>query len=169
MRIKNAIQLFLIIGVIIAFAAPSALAGGAGGQGDPIEYFFWAAGLLDGPPKDVKTSKLTGRVTSYKPPNGYTDYCSGADYPAFLYIMVELDRGKETELYFFNAIDLEKVGIGSGVCAVDYNAQVTALDELLETAISSDIYWDSIKSVAWNDIPTEDVWEIFEFSIQIPY
>ena len=161
---NKTIAIISIIGIFFAFCVPSALAGGAGGKGDPIAWYFFLVGAFDA---SGKGSKATGRVTSYKPVAiGEPDSCEGADYPTYPNIAVELERGKSTELFFYEALD---DGTEKPFCAAgDYESQVERLIEMLEASLGTTIYWKSIKSVAWND-SSPPHWEIFEFSATIPY
>ncbi|UCD77944.1 MAG: hypothetical protein JSW26_21415, partial [Desulfobacterales bacterium] len=129
MLAKKTIATFIIIGIFSALFVPLALAGGAGGNGDPIAWYFFEAGAFD---VSGKGSKATGRVTSYKlVDNDTADNCPGADYPTELYITVELERGKSTEFFFYGPED----GTGPFCASEDYILQVDKLTELLEASL----------------------------------
>lgn len=169
MSAKKTISILTAVITFSAFFVPLAIAGGAGGSGDPIAFFFSDAGAFN---DSGRGSRATGRVTSVKPefidstpgrPNTFS--CTGAGYPTYLNITVELDRGRSTELFYFPEVGTVD---GDPFCADDYGAQTLAFIDLLENALRSTIYWNSVKTVAWND-SEQPYWEIFTFSITIPY
>jgi hypothetical protein len=165
---KKTIATLITMSIFFAFSVPFAIAGGAGGSGDPIAWFFSLSGAFD---DSGRGSRATGRVTSVKPefidstagrPIEFS--CVGA-YPTYLNITVELNRGRSTELFYFPNVGTID---GDPFCADDYGAQTETFKNLLADAVGGTIYWNSVSTVAWND-SEQPYWEIFTFSITIPY
>ena len=165
---KKTIATLITISIFFVFSVPFAIAGGAGGSGDPIAWYFSLSSAFD---DSGRGSRATGRVTSVKPEitgsvgRPISLICSGGAYPTYLNITVELNRGRSTELFYFPNVGTVD---GDPVCADDYGAQTETFMNLLADALGGTIYWNSVSTAAWND-SLHPYWEIFTFSITIPY